>query len=113
MLSDLCFFVPARASSQRVKSKNIKPFCNSTLIEIKLTQIKRAFPNSYLVFDTDSQEYIDRVNHLCDRSTLRHSFVFTIDSKRLSNPLICNGLINLSIAVIVQGSLQLSIAIHN
>lgn len=71
MLRDLCFFVPARASSQRVKSKNIKPFCNSTLIEIKLTQIKRAFPNSYLVFDTDSQEYIDRVKHLCDRSTLR------------------------------------------
>ena len=71
MLSDICFLVPARKSSQRVKEKNIRPFCNSSLIEIKLLQIKKVFPNSYLVFDSDSKEYIDKVSHLCDRCTLR------------------------------------------
>ena len=71
MLKDFCFLVPARKSSQRVKEKNIRLFSNSSLVEIKLKQIKRVFPNSYLVFDSDSKEYIEKVSHLCDKANLR------------------------------------------
>ena len=45
MIKDLTFVIATRKGSQRVKNKNVKKFGNSSLLEIKIKQIKRTFRN--------------------------------------------------------------------
>src|SRR6056300_650936 len=53
MIKDLTFVIATRKGSQRVKNKNVKKFGNSSLLEIKLRQIKRTFQNPKIFLSTD------------------------------------------------------------
>lgn len=47
--------VPARAGSQRVKNKNIRPFSNTTLLDIKLNALKDIKSIDKIIVSTDCQ----------------------------------------------------------
>ena len=51
--------VPVRAGSQRVKDKNIKPFSNSNLLEIKLKTLKSVNTIDRIIVNSDSNEMLD------------------------------------------------------
>ena len=53
MMEDLTFAVATRKGSQRIKNKNVKKFGNSSLLEIKLRQIRRTFGNAKIILSTD------------------------------------------------------------
>lgn len=53
MIKDLTFVIATRKGSQRVKNKNVKKFGKSSLLEIKLKQIKRTFQNPKIFLSTD------------------------------------------------------------
>lgn len=50
--------VPVRKGSQRVKNKNIRPFANTTLLDIKLETLKRVDLIDTIIVSTDSPEAI-------------------------------------------------------
>ncbi len=51
--------IPVRAGSQRVKNKNIRPFANSSLLEIKIRQMQRIKELDGVVVNSDSDEMLD------------------------------------------------------
>ncbi len=51
--------IPVRAGSQRVKNKNIKKFSGSSLLEIKVHQLKRIQGITDIVVNSDSQDMLD------------------------------------------------------
>ena len=51
--------VPVRAGSQRVKDKNIKPFSNSNLLEIKLDILKSVSNIDNIIVNSDSNDMLD------------------------------------------------------
>lgn len=51
--------IPARSGSQRVKNKNIKPFADSTLLELKIRQLLRIPKLDGVVVNSDSDEMLD------------------------------------------------------
>ena len=53
MIEDLTFAVATRKGSQRIKNKNVKKFGNSSLLEIKLRQIRRTFGSAKIILSTD------------------------------------------------------------
>jgi len=53
--------VPCRAGSQRVKEKNIRPFGESSLIEIKLKQLLNLPNLDKIIVSTDDEKVIDVV----------------------------------------------------
>tara|TARA_B100001248_G_scaffold130767_1_gene98068 strand:- start:307 stop:975 length:669 start_codon:yes stop_codon:yes gene_type:complete len=55
-LTDISFIVPVRKGSVRVKNKNIRKFHRSSLLEIKLKQIRSNFPNNPLLLSSDCNE---------------------------------------------------------
>lgn len=55
MTKDLTFVVATRKGSQRVKNKNVRKFGNSSLLEIKLRQIRRTFRDAKIFLSTDLQ----------------------------------------------------------
>ena len=58
MIKDLTFVIATRKGSQRVKNKNVKKFGNSSLLEIKLRQIKRTFRNPKIFLSTDCNKSV-------------------------------------------------------
>lgn len=50
--------IPVRAGSQRVKNKNIKPFAGSSLLEIKINQLKEIDLLDGIIVNTDSEEML-------------------------------------------------------
>ena len=58
MIKDLTFVIATRKGSQRVKNKNVKKFGNSSLLEIKLKQIKRTFRNPKIFLSTDCNKSV-------------------------------------------------------
>ena len=50
--------IPVRAGSQRVKNKNIRPFAGSSLLEIKINQLKQIDLIDEIIVNTDSQEML-------------------------------------------------------
>jgi len=56
-MNNITAIIPVRAGSQRVKNKNFKAFANSSLLEIKINQIKQ-LPIDKIIINTDSQEAI-------------------------------------------------------
>ena len=48
--------IPVRKGSVRVKNKNIKPFAGSSLLEIKIRQLKNVSQVDDIVVSTDCQE---------------------------------------------------------
>ena len=51
--------IPVRADSQRVKNKNIRPFADSNLLEIKIRQLKRIKDLDGIIINSDSDEMLD------------------------------------------------------
>ena len=57
-LSDLTFIIAVRKGSVRVKNKNIRRFHKTSLLEIKLKQIKRNFPENNIFLSSDCSKSI-------------------------------------------------------
>ena len=53
MKKNLTFVVATRKGSKRVKNKNIRKFGNSSLLELKLKQIRRVFKQSRIFLSSD------------------------------------------------------------
>ena len=53
MLDNFTFVVAVRKGSKRVKNKNIKKFGDSSLIELKLDQIRRLFKSVKILVSSD------------------------------------------------------------
>lgn len=56
--------IHVRGGSQRVKNKNIKPFANSSLLEIKINQLKRIPRLDGIIVNTESEEMIELAKRL-------------------------------------------------
>lgn len=56
--------VPVRSGSQRVKNKNLRPFANSTLLDIKIEVLKRVSNVDRIVVNTDSDEALEVARRL-------------------------------------------------
>ena len=54
----LTAIIPVRAGSQRVKNKNIKPFVNTTLLDIKIETLKKVQGLDDIIVSSDSQEML-------------------------------------------------------
>tara|TARA_B000000557_G_C20788105_1_gene449650 strand:+ start:709 stop:1359 length:651 start_codon:yes stop_codon:yes gene_type:complete len=54
----LTAIIPVRAGSQRVKNKNIKPFANTTLLDIKIETLKKVQGIDDIIVSSDSQEML-------------------------------------------------------
>lgn len=57
-ISDFTFIIAVRKGSQRIKNKNIKKFYKSSLLEIKLEQIKRVCKRANILFSSDCKKSI-------------------------------------------------------
>ena len=55
----LTAIIPVRAGSQRVKNKNLKPFANSTLLDIKIETLKKVQGIDEIIVSSDSDEMLD------------------------------------------------------
>lgn len=57
MKKDICFFLPTRKGSQRVKSKNTRPFSNveGGILELKLTQLLQSKTLSSIILSTNDE----------------------------------------------------------
>lgn len=56
--------IPVRASSQRIKNKNIKPFADSNLLEIKINQLKKITKLDGIIVNSDSDEMLNVAKNL-------------------------------------------------
>ena len=54
--------VPIRKGSQRVKNKNLRPFADSTLLEVKIESLLRVGEIDEIIVNTNSDEAIEIVN---------------------------------------------------
>ena len=50
--------IAVRKGSQRIKNKNVKPFCESSLLEIKIQQAKRCSLIDEVVVSSDCEEML-------------------------------------------------------
>ena len=55
-LKNFTFVVAVRKGSQRIKNKNIRKFGNSSLLEIKLKQIRRIYKKANILLSTDCRK---------------------------------------------------------
>jgi CMP-N-acetylneuraminic acid synthetase len=67
MKKDICFFLPTRKGSQRVKSKNTRPFAgiNGGILELKLRQLMKSETLSNIILSTNDElsvEIADQVD---------------------------------------------------
>jgi len=53
MIKNITFVIATRKDSKRVKNKNIKKFGESSLLEIKLRQVRRLFKNPKIILSSD------------------------------------------------------------
>ena len=66
--------IPVRAGSQRVKNKNIKPFANSNLLEIKINQLKELPQLDGIIVNSDSDEMLDIAKKLGTETVKRNAY---------------------------------------
>lgn len=55
----LTAIIPVRAGSQRVKNKNLKPFAQSTLLDIKIETLKNVGGLDEIIVSSDSEEMLE------------------------------------------------------
>jgi N-acylneuraminate cytidylyltransferase len=88
MKKDICFFLPTRKGSQRVKSKNTRPFgdVQGGILEVKLRQLQKCTKLTRVVLSTNDElsmeiaqridpnqskiQVIQRPDHLCLDTTV-------------------------------------------
>jgi CMP-N,N'-diacetyllegionaminic acid synthase len=56
LIKDLTFVIAVRKGSNRIKNKNIRKFGDSSLLEIKLKQIKRLFGTKNIFLSSDCKQ---------------------------------------------------------
>lgn len=77
---DITAVIPVRAGSTRIKDKNIKPFAGSSLLEIKIEQLKRISEINEIIVSSDSRymlklaqkhgvKALERPYEYCDEKT--------------------------------------------
>lgn len=66
--------IPVRAGSQRVKNKNIRPFADSSLLEIKIKQMQRIKELDGVIVNSDSDEMLDIAKSLDAETIKRDSY---------------------------------------
>lgn len=54
--------IPIRSGSQRVKDKNLRPFGDTSLMELKIKTLMQVPELDSIVVNTNSEEAIDIVN---------------------------------------------------
>ena len=54
--------IPIRSGSQRVKDKNLRPFANTNLMELKINTLLKVPELNSIVVNTNSELAIDIVN---------------------------------------------------
>ena len=54
----LTAIIPVREGSQRVKNKNLKPFANTTLLDIKIETLKKVQGIDEIIVSSDSDEML-------------------------------------------------------
>ena len=58
-MSNIIAVIPVRKGSERVRNKNIKPFANSSLLEIKIEQLKRVKNIDEIIVSSDCENMLD------------------------------------------------------
>lgn len=58
-MKNLVALVPVRGGSQRVQNKNIRPFADSNLLEIKLNQLKKVSQLDEIIVNSDCDIMLD------------------------------------------------------
>ena len=58
-MNDITFIVAVRKGSKRVKNKNIRKFGNSSLLEIKLKQVRRVFKKAPLLLSSEIKKSLN------------------------------------------------------
>lgn len=66
--------IPVRKGSQRVINKNIKPFANSNLLEIKINQLKRINKLDGIIVNSDDDEMLEIARKLGVETVKRDSY---------------------------------------
>ena len=66
--------IPVRAGSQRVKNKNIRPFADSSLLEIKIKQMQRIKELDGVIVNSDSDEMLSLAQSLGAETIKRDSY---------------------------------------
>lgn len=66
--------VAVRSGSQRVQNKNIRPFAGSTLLEIKLNQLKRIQSLDGIIVNSNSEEMLNIANKMECETILRDEY---------------------------------------
>lgn len=56
--------IAARGGSTRIKNKNIRPFAGSSLLELKINQLKRISRIDEIVVSSDSEEMLNLARKL-------------------------------------------------
>lgn len=66
--------IPVRAGSQRVKNKNIRPFANSSLLEIKIKQLLSIKELDGVVVNSENDEMLDIARSLGAETYKRNDY---------------------------------------
>lgn len=80
--------IAARSGSTRVINKNIRPFAGSTLLEVKIKQLKRISNLDGVVVNSNDDEILEIANR-CGAETVRRDPYFASNSV-LMNEVYCN-----------------------
>ncbi len=66
--------IPVRKGSQRVKDKNIKDFCGSSLLEIKIKSLKKVESIDKIVVTSDCTKMLDMASQLGVDTHIRETY---------------------------------------
>lgn len=66
--------IPVRAGSERVKNKNIRPFADSNLLEIKIKQLQKIDRLDGIIVNSDSDEMLNIARKLGTETVKRDSY---------------------------------------
>jgi CMP-N-acetylneuraminic acid synthetase len=64
MMKNITAVIPVRQGSVRVKNKNLKPFANSNLLEIKINQLKNINMIDRIIVSSDCEKMLNIANNL-------------------------------------------------
>lgn len=66
--------IPVRKGSQRVKNKNIRPFSSTSLLEIKIQQLKRIKEIDEIVVNSDCRSMLEIARNMGAKTVLRDTY---------------------------------------
>ena len=73
-MSKIKAIIPVRKGSQRVINKNIRPFANSNLLEIKINQLKKINKLDGIIVNSDDDEMLEIARNLGVEAVKRDSY---------------------------------------